>query len=152
MIFVMDATGQCAYVSPEWTHFTGQPVNDALASGWLSRVYPDDRQAVAGIIAAATSSAAEFSCRYRLMRPDNTPRWVGAGGVPSFGIEEGRFIGYLGSITELAEGALDTIQAYGNVGRFVPPAPHPATIPGDQIDRIADYLILAHSLIEDDGA
>ncbi|MEG9526406.1 MAG: hypothetical protein MIL41_11645, partial [Hyphomicrobiales bacterium] len=45
------------------------------------------------------------------------------------------------------------IAAYGNVGRFVPPPPHPATMPIDTLDLIADHLIITHSLIEeDDGA
>ncbi|TNC07659.1 PAS domain-containing protein [Methylobacterium terricola] len=152
MIFVTDATGQCVYVSSEWTSLTGQPVNEALAWGWLDRVHPEDRQTVSETICAAVKTAAEFCVRYRLLRADDSPRWIGAGGVPSFGMEEGCFIGYLGSITELAEGATDTIAAYGNVGRFVPPEPHPSTMPGDHLDLIADHLILAHSMIEGDGA
>ncbi|MCJ2121102.1 hypothetical protein MKL11_00785 [Methylobacterium sp. J-077] len=100
---------------------------------------------------AALWTVAEFSMRYRLLKTDGALRWVGTGGVPSFGIEGNRFIGYLGSITELAEGATDTITAYGNVERFVPPVPHPATMPSCTLDLIADHLILAHSLIEGDG-
>lgn len=62
-----------------------------------------------------------------------------------------RFIGYLGSITELAAGATDIIGAYGNVERFVPPTPHLNTMPSCKLDLVADHLLLAHSLIEQDG-
>jgi len=143
MIFVTDARGRCVYACPEWEALTGQPSTEALGRGWVLRVHPDDRGTATGILDEALASGAEF----------DTPRWVGAGGVPSFGIENGAFIGYLGSITELARGGTDTIAAYGNVGRFVPPPPHPATMPIDTLDLIADHLIITHSLIEeDDGA
>ncbi|MFC6738129.1 PAS domain-containing protein [Methylobacterium tardum] len=104
MIFVTDARGRCVYACPEWEALTGQPSTEALDRGWVLRVHPDDRGTATGILDEALASGAEFSIRYRLLKPDDTPRWVGAGGVPSFGIENGAFIGYLGSITELAGG------------------------------------------------
>ena len=153
MIFVTDAGGQCVYACPEWEALTGQPSKDALGRGWVLRVHPDDRETASSTLDDALARASEFSIRYRLLRPDDTPRWVGTGGVPSFGMEDGAFIGYLGSITELAGRAIDTIAAYGNVGRFVPPPPHPATMPIDTLDLIADHLIITYSLVEeDDGA
>jgi PAS domain S-box-containing protein len=151
LIFVADATGQCIYVSRDWHTFTGQDVADALGQGWLDRVHPDDRSIVRSTRAAAIQAAAEYSLRYRLMTSEGTFRWVGSGGVPSFGPPDKRFIGYLGTITELAEGATDTILAYGNVERFAPPPPHPATLPSSDLDLVADHLILAHSLVEKDG-
>lgn len=151
MIFVTDAAGQCIHVSEEWTALTGQPTDEALGRRWLDRVHPKDRAIVADTIDEAIVSAAEFSVRYRLLDPDDAPRWVGGGGLPSFGVPDNIFIGYLGSITELAEGATNVIAAYGNVERFIPPAAHPATLPGDHLDLIADHLILVHALIEDDG-
>lgn len=151
MIFVTDAAGRCVHISRDWPDLTGQEVADALGRGWLQRVHADDRQTVVETMEAAARVAAEFSVRCRLLKPDGSLRWVGQGGVPSFGMDDGRFIGYLGTITELADGATDTISAYGNVERFAPPPPHPATMPSCDLDLIADYLILAHSLIERDG-
>ncbi|MCJ2021805.1 PAS domain-containing protein [Methylobacterium sp. E-065] len=151
MIFVTDAAGACVYTSGEWTTLTGQEIGDALGCGWLARVHPGDRPVVEDTMADAVRKAAEFSVRYRLLRTDGSSRWVGAGGVPSFGMIGDGFVGHLGTVTELAAGAMDTIGAYGNVERFVPPAPHRNTMPGCQLDLVADHLILAHSLIEDDG-
>lgn len=150
MIFVTDAAGECVYLGADWTDLTGQSVADGLGRGFLDRIHPDDRAIVRDTRAAAIRVGAEYSLRYRLMKPDGTYRWVGAGGVPSFGTDD-RFIGYLGTVTELAGGATDTITAYGNGERFIPPKPHPATTPSDSLDLVADYLILAHSLIEADG-
>lgn len=151
MIFVTDADGQCIYLSKDWTRLTGQKAEAALGQGFYNAINPDDREMVRETREAAIKIGAEYSLRYRLIKPDGTYRWIGAGGVPSFGMEDNRFIGYLGSITELAEGATDTITAYGNIERFVPPAPHPATMPSCDLDMIADHLIMAHSLIERDG-
>lgn len=151
MIFVTDADGNCVYASPEWTALTGQEVPEALGHGWLARVHPDDRTVVEDTMAVAVRRGEEFSVRYRLIKPDGALRWVGAGGVPSFGMYGDAFIGHLGTVTELAEGATDTITAYGNIERFVPPEPHPNTMPSSRLDQVADHMLLAHSLIEVDG-
>ncbi|MCJ2088031.1 PAS domain-containing protein [Methylobacterium sp. E-005] len=151
MIFVTDAVGACVYTSSEWTTLTGQEVADALGLGWLDRVYSDDRAIVAETMAAAVRRGEEFSVRYRLLKPDRTLRWVGAGGVPAFGMLGHNFIGYFGTVTELAAGATDTITAYGKIERFVPPAPHPNTMLNCRLDQVADHLLPAHSLIESDG-
>lgn len=127
MIFVTDATGQCVHISRDWRELTGQEADAALGWGWLEPVHPDDRSIVRSTREAAVQAASEYSLRYRLIKPDGTYRWVGAGGVPSFGTDN-KFIGFLGSITELADGAMDTIKAYGNVEQFVPPPQHSATI------------------------
>lgn len=151
MIFVTDAVGRCIFVSNDWHRLTGQSVADALGWGWLQRAHIDDRTVVTQTIEAAVAAAAEFTIRYRLLNPQNLPRWVSTGGVPSFGMEDNRFIGYLGSITEMTTGSTDTISAYGNVERFMPPTPHPNTMPSCKLDLVADHLLLAHALIEEDG-
>jgi hypothetical protein len=151
MIFVTDVVGDCVYASREWTDLTAQDISDALGRGWLARVHHADRTIIADTMAAAVRRAEEFSVRFRLLRPDGALRWVGAGGVPSFGMGGDSFIGHLGTVTELAEGATDTITAYGSIERFVPPASHPNTMPACRLDQVADHLLVAHSLIEADG-
>ncbi|MGU3539952.1 PAS domain-containing protein [Methylobacterium sp. A54F] len=151
MIFVTDVTGQRTHASQEWEQLTGQEVGASLGRGWLARVHADDRDVANHTLDTALKEAAEFSIRYRLLKPDNSFRWVIAGGVPSFGPPDSSFIGYLGSLTELADGATDAIGAYGNVGRFVPPPTHAGTAPSCMLDQTADCLLLAHSLIEQDG-
>ncbi|WP_227440629.1 PAS domain-containing protein [Methylobacterium sp. W2] len=151
MIFLTDANGHCVYTSAEWAELTGQETKDALGRGWLARVHSEDRSVVENIINQATQPGAEFNVRYRLLKSDDTCRWVAAGGVPSFGLLGDAFAGYLGTITEFAEGATDTISAYGKVDRFRPPSPYHTTTPACALDLAADHLLIAHSLIEDDG-
>ncbi|MCJ2033261.1 PAS domain-containing protein [Methylobacterium sp. J-068] len=148
MIYLTDAAGQCVYTSAEWEKLTGQGCEETRGRGWLVRVHPDNRAIVERILDDAAQRAAEFNIRYRLLKPDDTCRWIAAGGVPSFGARGDAFVGYIGTITELAEGAVDTIGAYGKVERYRAPAPHPATMPSDALDLVADHLLIAHSLIE----
>lgn len=152
MIFVADATGLCVHIGGEWTALTGQPIAEGLGHGWVSRVHPEDRGVVLDIVKAAARTASEFSVRYRILQPDGKPCWVAAGCVPSIGFPEGQFIGYLGSLVKLAEDSTAGLTAYGRVGRFTPPPVHSLTAPQDNLDRIADHLIMAHSLLESDGA
>lgn len=152
MIFVADATGLCVHIGGEWTALTGQPVAEGLGHGWVSRVHPEDRGIVLDIVQAAARTSSEFSVRYRILQPDNQPSWVAAGCVPSIGFPDGQFIGYLGSLVKLADDSTAGLTAYGRVGRFTPPPVHGLTAPQDNLDRIADHLIMAHSLLESDGA
>lgn len=151
MIFVTDVAGRTIHTSSDWPDLTGQSIEASLGRGWLDCVHPEDRAIVERTLTKALSRASEFSIRYRLIKPSGDYRWVGVGGVPSIGPPDYTFIGYLGSLTEIADCATDEMRAYGNVERFIPPPTHPATVATDHLDQIADYLILAHALIEDDG-
>ncbi|AWN47699.1 diguanylate cyclase [Methylobacterium terrae] len=151
MIFTTDSSGSLSHISPEWTTLTGQEITAAAEGGWLACVHEADRGTVQEVFTTAAATVSEFSVRFRLCFADGSVRWVGAGGVPSYGPPDRTFIGYLGSVIEIASGASDAAGAYGNIGRYLPPPTHPTTMPGDSLDRIADHLIMAHSLIEEDG-
>lgn len=152
MIFVADTTGLCVHIGGEWLSLTGQPIAEGLGHGWIERVHREDRDIVQDVIKAASDSASEFSVRYRLLQPNDQPCWVAVGCVPSIGFPDAKFIGYLGSLVKLADDSTAGMTAYGNVGRFVPPPAHSLTAPQDHLDRIADHLLLAHALIDADGA
>ncbi len=152
MIFVMDGAGRCVLKGEEWTRLTGQPLDEAGGLGWIVRVYPEDRAIVSRTVEQAVASVSEFSVRFRVLQPDEQPCWVAAGGIPAVGPPDTPFLGYLGSLTRLADGTAEEMTAYGNIGRFVPPPVHAVTSPADRLDRIADHLILAHALLEEDGA
>lgn len=44
LVFEVDATGALIAINDEWTRLTGQPVGDALGTGWLSLTHPEDAQ------------------------------------------------------------------------------------------------------------
>ncbi|MBO1021125.1 PAS domain-containing protein [Methylobacterium sp. SD274] len=152
MIFVTKFDGSVSYASYEWTVFTGQAANEAVGHGWFSCVHPDDYEIAVGFLRKAHDQQSEFSIRLRLQRPDKSYTWVMIGAVPSFGPPGSTFLGYLGSMTELSAGTFEPLTAYGTLARFVPPPSHPSTPSGSALELVADYLLIAHGLIEQDHA
>ena len=150
MIFVTDATGEVTYVSPDWCAFTGAASTAAAKHGWLDSVHPDDRGIAIEFVRSAHEQQVEYSFQHRLRRADGTYAWVTGGALPSFGPPERTFLGYLGSLTEIVPSGAEPPEAYGMLARCVPP--HPATAPSSTLERIADHLLMAHSLVEHDGA
>lgn len=151
MIFVAKADGSVTYVSPEWTAYTGQAADDAAGHGWFKCMHPDDYEVAVTFLRSARDQRSEYSLRTRLRRADGSHAWVLIGAVPSFGPPDRTFLGYLGSLTEISPSGSEPLTAYGTLDRFVPPPMNPATPPGSMLERVADHLLLAHGLIEQDG-
>ncbi|MGT2479523.1 PAS domain-containing protein [Methylobacterium oryzae CBMB20] len=152
MIFVARADGGVTYVSPEWTAYTGQPAAGAVEHGWFDCMHPDDYEPSVTFLRSARDRQSEYSLRARLRRADGSYAWVVIGAVPSFGPPDHTFLGYLGSLTEISPSGSELLTAYGTLTRFVPPPSHPATPPGSALEVIADHLLMAHGLVEQDGA
>jgi PAS domain S-box-containing protein len=152
MIFVTDATGEVTYVSPDWCAFTGEVADAAAKHGWLNSVHPDDREIAVDFVRSAHEQQVEYSFQHRLRRADGSYAWVAGGALPSFGPPGRTFLGYLGSLMEIIPDGSEPSKAYGMLTRYVPPPPHPTTAPSSTLERIADHLLMAHSLVEHDGA
>ncbi|GJE53079.1 hypothetical protein GOFOIKOB_6155 [Methylobacterium tardum] len=152
MIFVAKADGGVTYVSPEWTTFTGQAATEAMEHGWTACMHPDDYEMAVTFLRSARDQQSEYSLRTRLCRADGSYAWVVIGAVPSYGPPDRTFLGYLGSLTEIGPSGSEPLTAYGTLARYVPPPSHPATQPGSTLERVADYLLMAHGLIEQDHA
>lgn len=152
MIFVTKADGGVTYVSPEWSAFTGQTATDAIEYGWFRCVHPDDYETAVSFLTRARDQQSEYSLRLRLCRPDGSYSWVMIGAVPSFGPPGRTFLGYLGSTTEISPSGSEPLTAYGTFNHYVPPPSHPATPPGSTLELVADHLLIAHGLIEQDHA
>lgn len=148
MIFVTNAQGRATFVSQEWTDYTGQPLEEAVGYGWARVVHPDDRDLARRTVEAAIEARSAFSLRYRMLAPDGRAMWVAAGAVPSFGPPDQTFLGFLGSITQLAKDPAADVRAYGSLGRFVPPSAHSDTPPSSTLEAMADHLLMAHALVE----
>lgn len=152
MIFVSNADGGVTYVSPEWSVLTGRAAAEAMGHGWLRCVHPDDHKTTVTFLRTARDQRSEYCLRLRMRRADGTYTWVVIGAVPSFGPPNRSFLGYLGSLTELASENYESVVADGTLTRFVPPPTRSATPPGTTLELVADYLLMAHGLIEGDGA
>ncbi|WP_082173318.1 PAS domain-containing protein [Methylobacterium platani] len=152
LIFVANARGGVTYVSPEWSAFTGQPAADAVQHGWFRCVHPGDHEPAAAFLRRVRDRPSEYSLRLRLRRADGSYAWVVIGAVPSYGPPDRTFLGYLGSLTEISPSDPEPPIACGTMARFIPPPLNAATPPGTPLEAVADYLLMAHGLIEHDGA
>ena len=152
MIFVTKADGGVTYVSPEWTAYTGQSPAEAAEHGWFRYLHPEDYEAAVTFLRRALDQQSQYSLRARLCRADGSYAWVLIGAVPSYGPPDRTFLGYLGSLTEISLTGSEPLTAYGTLAHFVPPPAHPATPPGSALELVADHLLIAHGLIEQDSA
>ncbi|SFV14582.1 PAS domain S-box-containing protein [Methylobacterium sp. 174MFSha1.1] len=152
MIFVANASGAITYVSPEWSTFTGQPPSEAAEHGWFRCVHPDDYEPAVTFLRRVRNQQSEYSLRLRLRRADGSYAWVMIGAVPSYGPPDRTFLGYLGSLTEISPSGSEPMTAYGTMAHFIPPPSNATTPPGTPLEAVADYLLMAHGLIEQDGA
>jgi PAS domain S-box-containing protein len=69
------------YVSPAYEAIWGRPLQylyDNNEQGWLEAVHPEDRQRIAELFATSESIDAE----YRIVRPDDSIRWIRDRGFP----------------------------------------------------------------------
>lgn len=144
MIWSTDPQGRCTYVSKKLSELTGRGERDGLGSGWLDIVHPDDRPVVQTVLAEACQAQEPFSFQYRMRIPGASYRWVISGAAPSFGPADQAFLGFLGSITEIDEGA-SFHHAFGQVGSFQHPQPRPSTTSQSEIDITTDHLLLARA-------
>jgi PAS domain S-box-containing protein len=150
VIWATGPLGECKYLSPEWTAFTGQSAAEAVGFGWREMLHPDDRDNVQQILLDACRINATFTTYYRLRRQSGTYAHVVAGASPSFSPIDGSFIGYLGSVTEVTELVAETgaRQAFGHLAL---PLQSASTMPTSPLDVLADYILLARAKAEEAG-
>jgi PAS domain S-box-containing protein len=102
MIWVADDSGQCTYVNERWCEFTGRHQSEGLGTGWLDPVHPDDRDSTYATFRAHSELRLATRLEYRLLRFDGQYRWVLDSASPRFS-DDGRFLGYIGSVMEIHE-------------------------------------------------
>ena len=102
LLWVTAPDGSCTFLSRRWYEFTGQGEGEALGSGWLQIVHPDDRARAMTIFLGANGEQRPFALDYRLRRKDGSYRWAIAAGRPRFS-DDGAFLGYVGSVIDVHE-------------------------------------------------
>lgn len=112
MIWLSDADNRCFYFNRTWLEFTGRPLAAERGAGWLAGVHPQDRKRVRRADREGFASRRPFNLQYRLLRHDGEYRSILDQCTPRRDAR-GRFIGYLGSctdVTELREVAADALK------------------------------------------
>lgn len=102
MMWVTDSTGFCTYLNRRWYEFTGQTDRAGEGRGWLDAVHPDDRPIAQQVFERANGDHADYRVEFRLRRHDGRYRWVIDAAAARVD-EEGRFLGYVGSVIDIHE-------------------------------------------------
>lgn len=149
MIFATDAIGNTTYVSDDWIGLTGRTTDKAMRLEWLEQAHPADRELIRSTFLSAVEQHVPFSITYRLKDADDHYVWVLAGAVPSFSAADRTFIGFMGSVTEVAPS--EEPKDFGAVGSLVG-SPHFSETPAHTVlELVADHLMISHSLVSSDG-
>ena len=99
-IYQSDAQGRCTYVNSVLCDLFEISEKQALGTGWIERVHPEDRARVHAARPHAISPIPVFHLDYRLKTSKGTV-WVAAFSTAL--VENGVFTGRIGIITDITE-------------------------------------------------
>jgi diguanylate cyclase (GGDEF)-like protein/PAS domain S-box-containing protein len=101
-IFRTDAQGSCVYANERWCKITGMKQSEALGTGWMQAVHPDDRGKVAQAWYTSAQAHHDFIMEYRIQRPTGATRWI-LGEAAAERDAAGKVIGYVGTIADITQ-------------------------------------------------
>lgn len=101
LIWVSNKDKAGVWFNRTWLEFTGGALEEELGDGWLSRICPEDMDAIQECVSAFAEKR-PFRTEFRLRRADGTYRWMIDTGVPRFR-PDGTFIGFVGSMVEIED-------------------------------------------------
>jgi PAS domain S-box-containing protein len=108
VFFVVDPlTGVVIYMNPAYETVFGQSLDYVYATpfAWLESVHPEDREEVAALESASSQDGKTRSLEFRIVRSDNTTRWIRAEATPILDAngQVVRLVGIAEDITDLKE-------------------------------------------------
>ncbi len=101
-IFRTDREGRCEFVNRRWREITGLTTEQALGTGWLAALHPEDREKVFEEWNRAVCERRPFRAEYRFRRTDGTVTSLLGNARAEIGAH-GEVLGYVGTITDLTE-------------------------------------------------
>ena len=111
-VFLADATAvdNITYLNKYWLNFTKQTFDEAIASGWLNIVHPDDVQLVRSIYEPAFKAKQAYTiAQFRIKRYDGQYIWFTFHGNPRY-LPNGEYVGYMGIGLDINEQKLFEIE------------------------------------------
>src|SRR5687768_1012241 len=99
-LWIAGPDGLRTHFNRRWLDFTGRPVADELANGWLDGVHPEDLERCLGTYFQAVKGRRAYEQEFRFRRADAEYRWVLDTGVPHFS-PDGAFVAYVGSTVDI---------------------------------------------------
>jgi PAS domain S-box-containing protein len=144
LLWSTDAVGNADYLSQQWLDYTGQTLQEAMASGWQNVLHPEERDKVVATWRRSVESGNKYEIECRLRRFDGTFRWMLARGVPQQD-ESGRITHWFGTCTDIhdqktAEELLRRAEKLAATGRLASTMAHEINNP---LESITNLLYLA---------
>jgi len=102
-IFQVDLDSNCTFVNQKWSDINGISKDEALGTGWVHTIHPDDLGYVFSSWDKSTQQQHPFLAEYRILRGDGEVTWVLG---QSMKIQQpGQPVqGYVGAITDISTG------------------------------------------------
>lgn len=113
--FKANATGSLTYVDKRWCDIAGMESGDALGSGWMKAIHPDDQLFVSSNWQHAIQDRASFDYEFRFVNSSNAEVWVHASACANLN-DSGDLSGFSGFMVDItrrrhAEQALEGAKA-----------------------------------------
>jgi PAS domain S-box-containing protein len=102
LVWTCSPDGECDYLGPQWTSYTGVPESEQLGYGWLNQLHPDDREPTRAAWNKAVEGASAFDMEYRIRGADGNYRWFKTRALP-LRSEEGEVIKWFGTSTDIED-------------------------------------------------
>jgi PAS domain S-box-containing protein len=99
VVWMADEEGSCNYINKKWNEFTGKPYTDALGTGWLDFVHPDDLEATSSEWNRLFAERQPTDITFRLKKTGDNYIYATASGSPRYN-SQGQFMGYIGILQD----------------------------------------------------
>jgi PAS domain S-box-containing protein len=99
-IFSTDSAGQFNFVNRRWCEFAGLPPHEAMGTGWIKALHPEDHDRVLAEWKQALRSGETSATEYRFVRPDGAVTWL-VGQSRRQVNPDGSRAGFVGTITDV---------------------------------------------------
>lgn len=101
-IFLTDKDGNCMFVNEQWLKFAGMTKEEALGSGWVEALHPQDKERVFKAWYAFTKRGNGFDMEYRFLTPKGKITWL-SGTAVAIRDQKKNVTGYMGTIADITE-------------------------------------------------
>ncbi|MGB4843740.1 MAG: PAS domain S-box protein [Ferruginibacter sp.] len=101
-IFETNADGLTTYVNETWLAYTGLSYDEAMGSGWMHIIHPEDREPQIGGWQNKTKKAESSESEYRIIDKHGKLRWVNGKAIPVIDAA-GKVTGYIGTISDVTD-------------------------------------------------
>lgn len=101
-IYLTDIKGDCVYANSAWLDVAGMKMKDALGTGWVKRIHPDDLELVNSSWYQSQKSKTKWHLEYRFITPEGVVTWVRGKATP-YHNSNNEILGYVGINMDITE-------------------------------------------------